>query len=92
MTVSWVAQPENNYSKLFESRVDVIFTNHVLLRAVVQINWKVSQVSVTEGEDVYLYGNAFGIYERPLSIGVVCSQLIASAIKPGICNCIGTTV
>ena len=64
----------------------------MLLLAVVQINWKVSQVSVMEGENVYLSGNAFGIYDRPMSIGVVCSQLIASAIKPGICNCIGTTV
>ena len=62
----------------------MFFTSHALLLAVVQVNWTISQLlSVTEGEEVRLRGEAFGFYANEVAIGVGCSETISTDVDPG---------
>ena len=54
-----------------------------LIAVVVQINWTVSRLSVTEGDAVKLYGEVFGSYANPIEIGVVCAETDATGNEPG---------
>ena len=52
---------------------------------VVQVNWTVSRVSVTEGDVVRLSGTALGIYANSIAIGVYCkcSHFFSSEVETG---------
>ena len=55
----------------------------------IHVNWTLSEaVKVTEGDgvEVHLSAEAFGIYANPISIGVVCTEIVANAatdLDPG---------
>ena len=56
---------------------------------VIIVNWTISQsINVTEGEgvEVRLSGEAFGPYDNPISIGVVCIESISTGVEPGMDN------
>ena len=51
--------------------------------AVVQINWTVAGLLVTEGDVVRLSGEVFGRFAVPIEIGVVCKETFAVGIEKG---------
>ena len=63
-----------------------IYSSHALFSSVVRVNWTISQpINVTEGDNVTvrLSGEAFGIYANPIAIGVICAEVIATDVVPG---------
>ena len=57
-----------------------------MLSIVVLVNWTISQpINVTEGDGIILelVGSAFGIYAKPIEIGVACAEVIATDVLPG---------
>ena len=63
-----------------------LYPSHALFSLVVRVNWTISQpINVTEGENVTvrLSGEAFGIYANPIAIGVICAEVIATDVEPG---------
>ena len=71
----------------------LIYTSHTLFPSVIRVNWTISQpINVTEGDNVTvrLSGEAFGIYAYPIAIGVVCAEMIAADVEPGMNSISGT--
>ena len=65
---------------------DYVCPSHALFSSVVRVNWTISQpINVTEGDNVTvrLSGEAFGIYANPIAIGVICAEVIATDVEPG---------
>ena len=63
------------------------YISHALFPSVVHVNWTISQlINVTEGGNVTvrLSGEAFGIYANPIAIDVICAEVIATDVEPGI--------
>ena len=63
-----------------------IYPSHALFSSVVLVNWTISQpINVTEGDNVTvrLSGEAFGIYSDETAIGVICAEVIATDVEPG---------
>ena len=53
---------------------------------VVSVNWTIAQpIEVTEGYEVEvrLRAQAFGLYENPIEIGVVCAAATSTGVEPG---------
>ena len=53
---------------------------------VVSVSWTIAQpVEVTEGYEVEvrLRAQAFGLYENPIEIGVVCAAATSTGVEPG---------
>ena len=63
-----------------------VYPSHALFSSVVRVNWTISQpINVTEGDNatVRLSGEAFGFYANPIAIGVICAEVIAADVEPG---------
>ena len=63
-----------------------VYPSHALFSSVVRVNLTISQpINVTEGDHVTvrLSGEAFGIYAKPIAIGVICAEVIATDVEPG---------
>ena len=59
---------------------------YALFSSVVRVNWTISRpINVTEGDgvNVSLSGEAFGFYANPIAIGVICAEVIATDVEPG---------
>ena len=53
---------------------------------VVNVNWMIAQsIEVTEGYEVEvrLRARAFGFYENPIEIGIVCAAATSTGVDPG---------
>ena len=60
--------------------------SHTIFPAEILVNWTVSDtITVTEGEGVTveLFGEAFGPYANPITIGVVCAETVSTNVKSG---------
>ena len=70
------------------SRCFCNYTSHSLFPAVVLVNWTMTQtmINVTEGDgvEVRLSAEAFGMYAYPIEVGVVCAEIIAADVEPGV--------
>ena len=56
---------------------------------VVSVNWTIAQpIEVTEGYkvEVRLRAQAFGLYENPIEIGVVCAAATSTGVESGMCT------
>ena len=54
---------------------------------VIEVSWIISEpieVSEGEGAKVELFAQAFGLYATPIEIGVVCAEVIATGVPPGV--------
>ena len=63
-----------------------VYPSHAMFSSVVRVNWTISQpINVTEGDNVTvsLSGEAFGIYANEIAIGVICADVIATDVEPG---------
>ena len=63
-----------------------VYPSHALFSSVVRVNWTISRpINVTEGDNVTvsLSGEAFGLYANPIAIGVICAEVIATDVVPG---------
>ena len=83
--VSSGRQPEPLSANRYEEDL-CLCPSHVLFSIVVLVNWTISQpIDVTEGDGVILtvFGAATGIYAKPIEIGVVCAEVIATDVRPG---------
>ena len=63
-----------------------VYPSHTLFSLVVRVNWTISQpINVTEGDNVTvsLSGEAFGLYAYPIAINVICAEVIATDVEPG---------
>ena len=69
---------------------------HVLFSpTVIEVSWIISEpIEATEGEReagsdgeeilLELFAQAFGLYASPIAIGVVCAEVIAAGVPPGV--------
>ena len=60
--------------------------SHTMFPVVILVNWTVSDtINVTEGEGVtvHLFGEAFGLYANPITIGVVCAETVSTNVTSG---------
>ena len=63
-----------------------VYPSHALFSSVVLVNWTISQPNnVTEGDNVTvgLSGAAFGFYANPIAITVICAEVNANDVEPG---------
>ena len=63
-----------------------VHPSHAMFSSVVRVNWTISRpINVTEGDNVTvrLSGAAFGFYANPIAIGVICAEVIATDVEPG---------
>ena len=54
--------------------------------AVILVNWTVSDtITVIEGDvlTVEFFGEAFGLYATPITIGVVCTETVSTNVISG---------
>ena len=86
MTVSSGTQRVPFVNHCYEEDI-CLYTSHALFLSVVHVNWTIAQpIQVTEGDGVIvrLSGEAFGFYANPIAIGVICAEVIATDVQPGI--------
>ena len=60
--------------------------SHTMFLAVILVNWTVSDtISVIEGDvlTVEFFGEAFGLYAIPITIGVVCTETVSTNVISG---------